>query len=198
MFTFEFVSGKSGPRIKSQHQHLPTPNTMKTAAPTKLLQSALIQRAAPRVQSILSSYSQNPLQQDDDAFCPYFRGISSKEPASTVNTPQSNARPLISAHELSEWQTPYMPLLTSRQLELTLLEIRRRQRHYRRKVAVASDTVDTNANETKTKREAAIFVPLCTVNNVPSILFTRRSGSLSTHASQVRFVCSFKDHNGSC
>ncbi|KAL3767264.1 hypothetical protein ACHAWO_003948 [Cyclotella atomus] len=159
----------------------------------KLLPSALIQRTAPRSQSILSSYSQSSLQKNDDAFCPYFRGIpsSSKEATQTsTSSMTSSVRPLISSQELSEWQTPYMPLLTTRQLELTLLEIRRRQKHYRRK------QTDSSANNViKTKREAAIFIPICTVNNIPSILFTRRSGSLSSHASQISFPGGYFDES---
>ena len=166
--------------------------TMKPASATKLLPSAITGKAAPEVASILSRYSQNSRQQDDDAFCPYFRGIPLKEPSSTMDAQEARARSLITAREMSEWQTPYMPLLTSRQLELTLLEIRRRQKHYRRKNAIqSSDALDASANKPKTKKEAAIFVPLCTVNNVPSVLFMRRSGSLSTHASQVSCAYSF-------
>ena len=165
---------------------------MKPASATKLLPSAITGKAAPEVASILSRYSQNSRQQDDDAFCQYFRGIPSKEPSSTMDAQEARARSLITAREMSEWQTPYMPLLTSRQLELTLLEIRQRQKHYRRKNAIqSSDALDASANKPKTKKEAAIFVPLCTVNNVPSVLFMRRSGSLSTHASQVSCAYSF-------
>jgi len=36
-------------------------------------------------------------------------------------------------------------------------------------------------------RPAAVLVPLCTVNNVPSILFTLRSATLSSHAGQIAF-----------
>jgi nudix motif 8 len=47
----------------------------------------------------------------------------------------------------------------------------------------------------KAKREAAIFVPLCTVDNIPSILFTRRSKSLSSHASQISFPGGYFDES---
>lgn len=165
----------------------PSSMSIQPTAPFRLLPSALIHQAAPRIQSILSSYSQGSLEKDDDAFCPYFRGISSKDKSSSTTT-----RPLISAQEIKEWQTPHMPLLTSRQLELTLLEIRRRQKYYRRK---QTDPPEKPKEAPATKREAAIFVPICTVNNIPSILFTRRSRSLSSHASQISFPGGYFDES---
>eukprot|EP00956_Cyclotella_meneghiniana_P000898 scaffold1038_cov81-Cyclotella_meneghiniana.AAC.6 len=166
--------------------------------------SPILQKTAPKILSILSSYSHHgppPQQGDDDAFSPYFRGIPSKESDSTTNATKTTARPLISAQELQRWKpTPYMPLLTSRQLELTLLEIQRRQRHYRRKQS-ETETVDTNTNaisSNKAEREAAIFVPICTVKDIPSVLFTRRSGSLSTHASQISFPGGYFDPSLDC
>eukprot|EP00978_Attheya_sp_CCMP212_P028421 scaffold98018_cov48-Attheya_sp.AAC.5 len=41
-----------------------------------------------------------------------------------------------------------------------------------------------NADST---RRAAVLIPICSVNSVPSILFTRRSPGLKSHASQVSF-----------
>ena len=165
--------------------------------------SPILQRTAPQILSILSSYSHSPPQQDDDAFSPYFRRFASKESDSTTKSAsKTTVKPLILAQELQRWQpTSYMPLLTSLQLELTLLEIRRRQRHYRRKQS-ERETVDANAKSSTAtatvEREAAIFVPICTVNDIPSILFTRRSGSLSSHASQISFPGGYFDPSLDC
>jgi nudix motif 8 len=152
-----------------------------------LLPSSLIRKAAPQIEAILTSYTsigaQSPSAQNDDAFSPYFRGISS------TDTANHNSTRLISSQELSEWQTPHMPLLTARQLELTLLEIRRRQKHYLKSNASSTTTPSTS------KREAAIFVPLCTVDGIPSVLFTRRSSRLSSHASQISFPGGYYDES---
>ncbi|KAL7472833.1 hypothetical protein ACHAXS_013217 [Conticribra weissflogii] len=43
------------------------------------------------------------------------------------------------------------------------------------------------------KKEAAILLPLCTVRGTPSILFTRRSAQLSSHASQISFPGGYFD-----
>ncbi|KAL3801520.1 hypothetical protein HJC23_000958 [Cyclotella cryptica] len=156
----------------------------------KLLPSSLIQRAAPRIRSILSSYTngggENLNQAEiEDALSPYFH----PRPEEAASTMSVTSKPLISSREFSEWQTPYMPLLTDRQLELTLVEIRRRQRHYRRN----AKQISSSSTTLSTKRDAAIFVPLCTVNGVPSILFTRRSTNLSSHASQISFPGGYFD-----
>ena len=166
---------------------------MQTNAPIKLLPSALSHRASHTVQSLLSRFAETSPEQDDDAFCPYFRGIPSFEKPVTNHI---SARSLISTNDISEWQTPYMPLLTQRQLELTLLEICRRQKQDGRKAERdASNALPSALTAAKTKREASILVPLCTVNNTPSILFTRRSRSLSSHASQISFPGGYFDQS---
>ncbi|KAL7545787.1 hypothetical protein ACHAWF_009134 [Thalassiosira exigua] len=93
-----------------------------------------------------------------------------------------------------------MPVATTRQLELSLLEIRRRNRRRSRPAeaartaAAAADVAATPAAaEPSSKKEAAILVPLCTVRGEPSILFTRRSPRLSSHASQISFPGGYYD-----
>ena len=39
----------------------------------------------------------------------------------------------------------------------------------------------------KRQRPAAVLIPLCTVNDVPSVLFTLRSATLTSHAGQISF-----------
>jgi hypothetical protein len=39
-----------------------------------------------------------------------------------------------------------------------------------------------------TSRRAAVLVPLCRVDNVPSVLFTVKDSSLRTHAGETRFA----------
>lgn len=38
-----------------------------------------------------------------------------------------------------------------------------------------------------------LFVPICTVDEIPSVLFTRRSAKLSSHASQISFPGGYYD-----
>jgi 8-oxo-dGTP pyrophosphatase MutT (NUDIX family) len=97
--------------------------------------------------------------------------------------PPSPNAPCISKDELEEWTTPHMPILTARQLELSLREVQRRRRPQMQAPAT------TGAPE----REAAVLVPLCTVQGTPSVLFTRRAARLSSHASQISFPGGFYD-----
>ncbi|KJE97316.1 nudix hydrolase 3 [Capsaspora owczarzaki ATCC 30864] len=43
------------------------------------------------------------------------------------------------------------------------------------------------------QRSAAVLVPLCTVNGVPSVLFTVRASSLSSHSGEVSFPGGIRD-----
>lgn len=112
---------------------------------------------------------------------------------------------------MKQWQTPHLPILTSRQLELSLLEIDRRKRKkksQRQDALQASKKDDNNSNDQASihsassdnnssddigNKQAAILIPLCTVRGIPSILFTRRSASLSNHASQISFPGGYYD-----
>ena len=62
---------------------------------------------------------------------------------------------------------------------MSLIEIARRQAH--------------NKGDAKKRGEAAILVPILSVNGVPSLLLTRRSSTLSTHASQISFPGGYVD-----
>ena len=93
--------------------------------------SSVMQSVAPRVQSILSSYSQRKGDIDGDAtFSPY----SAKSNLAARGT----------------W-------------------------------------------DAKKRGEAAILVPILSVDGVPSLLLTRRSSTLSTHASQISFPGGYVD-----
>ena len=126
-----------------------------------------MQQASPKIAAILTRYERRSDESD----------TSTSNNATTTSD------------ELSEWQTPDMPILTARQLELSLLEIRRRNRHEEARLSHSTITDSSNNN----RKEAAILVPICTVQGTPSILFTRRSAQLSSHASQISFPGGYYD-----
>jgi len=132
--------------------------------------SMVMQTIAPRVQSFLSSYSQREDDIDGDAtFSPY----SAKSNLDARGTSE------VSGEDLAKWETPHLPLLTRKQLKMSLIEIARRQAHKKGVV--------------KKRGEAAILVPIVAVEGVPSLLLTRRSSTLSTHASQISFPGGYVD-----
>lgn len=47
----------------------------------------------------------------------------------------------------------------------------------------------------KTKKEAAVLIPICTIQEKTCILFTKRSAHLPTHASQISFPGGFLNPN---
>ena len=143
-------------------------------ADAALQPSGIIQRASPKIESILASYGDGRTKKSDND-------------ASPTSNSASKTR-LISHDELKEWKTPDMPILTTRQLELSLLEILRRQHQKNRPQKQNEQPQQPQSTTTNpSKKEAAVLVPLCTVQGKPSILFTRRSAQLSSHASQISF-----------
>jgi 8-oxo-dGTP pyrophosphatase MutT (NUDIX family) len=130
----------------------------------RLKPSKIVKLASPKIASVLASYRDTRTGENG--------GQHNNSSSSSTHTQSIEL-----LNELTEWQTPDMPILTSRQLELSLNEIRRRELLRRQKTPLYSSQ----------KREAAILVPLCTVQGAPSVLFTRRSSKLSTHASEISF-----------
>ncbi|KAL3823471.1 hypothetical protein ACHAXA_010231 [Cyclostephanos tholiformis] len=139
-------------------------NIIRHANSISLKPSEIVQLTSTKIASFLASYRDTVTGKSGNQH--HIISSSSTQPESTE---------LI--NELTEWQTPHMPILTSRQLELSLNEIRRSELLRRQETPLYSPQ----------KREAAILVPLCTVQGTPSILFTRRSSKLSTHASEISF-----------
>jgi nudix motif 8 len=126
--------------------------------------SKVVQLTSPKIASFLATYRNTRAGKN-----------GGKHNNSSSSLTQSES--VEPTDHLTEWQTPDMPILTSRQLELSLNEIRRRELLRLQETPLYSPQ----------KREAAILVPLCTVHGLPSILFTRRSSKLSTHASEISF-----------
>ena len=180
-------SRKTQPSLTSKHygprghgrRSPPLQSTM--AAP--LHPSTIIRRASPRLASILAAYADFRPRKLADA-CP-------------SNSPPTS---LLPPGDLAQWQGRGMSILTRRQLEMSLLEIRRRgRRRERQEKEEQGDPKHTipspsaGGYSAKGLREAAILVPVCTVEGIPSVLFTRRSADLSSHASQISFPGGYYD-----
>jgi len=147
------------------------------ASSIPLQPSVAIQKACPKAAGILAGYSAD--------------NNKVSKPASITSHEQSK-RTSIPPNELSRWQTNDMAILTTRQLELSLLEIERRNRQQQKeKETTQTSSKSANAH----KNEAAILVTICTVEGVPSVLFTRRSAKLSSHASQISFPGGYYDED---
>ncbi len=183
--------------------------------------SSILRNAAPKISAILHSFTTNrrheqQQQKEEEERCHQLPEDVETSATAAITTKD----------EMKErWQTPHFPILTNRQLEMSLREIDRRQRLKREKkqknqnqqqeveMKKSADSnndpssvqsiVDNGISNKETSlsssssldnnREAAILIPLCTVQGTPSILFTRRSATLSTHASQISFPGGYYD-----
>jgi 8-oxo-dGTP pyrophosphatase MutT (NUDIX family) len=144
-------------------------NIIRPSSTISLKPSEIVQLISPKIASVLASFSDTRTSK---------RGGEHKSSSSSTSSRVSQSIELI--NELKEWQTPDLPILSSRQLELSLAEIQRRK-------LLRQQATPSESSISSQKREAAIFVPLCTVQGTPSVLFTRRSSQLSTHASEISF-----------
>lgn len=142
--------------------------------------SKLIHQASPRIASLLSSYDTGGVRASKaigGQLTPSGKGHLVSGSGKTQSIELMN--------ELREWQTPGdMPILTSRQLEMSLVEIQRRKE---KRLRLHDENEEQSTINTTLTKEAAILVPICTVEGTPSVLFTRRSSNLSTHASEISF-----------
>lgn len=154
--------------------------------------SKLIHQASPRIASLLSSYDTGGVRAN--------KAIGQLTPSGNAHLVSGGSgasllfgktQSIELMNELREWQTPGdMPILTSRQLEMSLVEIQRRKEKLLRLNHVEEGQSTNHKTITK---EAAILVPICTVEGTPSILFTRRSSNLSKHASEISFPGGYYD-----
>ena len=147
--------------------------------------SLLLQNAAPKIASILSSF-----KDDDDTT------VEGTEKLLFEDTSHPTMTTEVTKELLKQWQTPHLPILTNRQLEMSLLEIERRRKLKLKKLQQRDDKTSSTHQHSiavKTNNEAAILIPLCSVQGTPSILFTRRAATLSNHASQISFPGGYYD-----
>lgn len=175
-------------KIRERCQHKIVMSRLTTLQPS----SSILRNAAPKISAILNSFTVTRLnEQQQQERCHQL-----PEDVETSAT----AAAIAAKDEMKQrWQTPHFPILTTRQLEMSLREIDRRQRlkweKKQKKQHQQQQRVEMkkNANSSDSNREAAILIPLCTVQGTPSILFTRRSANLSTHASQISFPGGYYD-----
>jgi len=74
---------------------------------------------------------------------------------------------------LDSFSPNYLPILTESQMT--------------RSIRMSEQLMRDRGRDIQQNRPAAVFVPLCTVDTVPSILFTLRHSDLRSHAGQVSF-----------
>lgn len=178
--------------------------------------SSILRNAAPKISAILNSFTTNHSHEKQQRKEERYHQLPED-----VETSAAAAITKAKDEMKERWQTPHFPILTSRQLEMSLREIDRRERLKREKKqqeqqqVEVKNSADSNSDPSSVQsivdnsisnketasssfsrdsnREAAILLPLCTVQGVPSILFTRRSATLSTHASQISFPGGYYD-----
>lgn len=194
-------------KIRERCQHKIVMSRLTTLQPS----SSILRNAAPKISAILNNFTvtrrHEQRQQQLEERCHQL--------------PEDVETSAAKDEMKQRWQTPHFPILTNQQLEMSLREIDRRQRlkwekkqkkqHQQQQLVemkksansnndpssvqsiVNSSTSNKETSSRDNNREAAILIPLCTVQGTPSILFTRRSANLSTHASQISFPGGYYD-----
>ena len=180
--------------------------------------SLILRNAAPKISAILNSFTttrrHEQQRKEEERYHQLPEDVETSAAAAITKAKD----------EMKErWQTPHFPILTNRQLEMSLREIDRRQRLNREKKqknekqqqvevknsadsnndpssvqsivdnGISNKETSSSSSSLDNNREAAILIPLCIVQGKPSILFTRRSATLSTHASQISFPGGYYD-----
>jgi len=90
-----------------------------------------------------------------------------------------------------------MSILTKAQMDGSMKIIHQWQQKQKLQQQHPDVTASNNKHQTtntQEQRTAAVLIPICAVNSIPSVLFTLRSSKVTTHKSEISFPGGHTDH----